>query len=156
MATWTTIPNADVAVGAPLDTALMTALRDNPQAIAEGASGAPKIQNAAFDNGEIGSEKFQSGAAEETWVRERIANTGTDVVGAYAMLREDGITGNDTVGITRAGSGLVYSGVSSSSGTIALTSSSANPSGTWRLMGKGWDGGGSTSGNYASLWLRIS
>ena len=38
--TWTNIPNADVAIGAPLSTALMTALRDNTEAIAEQPSGA--------------------------------------------------------------------------------------------------------------------
>lgn len=33
--TYTTISNADVAVGAPIDTALMTSLRDNPLAVGE-------------------------------------------------------------------------------------------------------------------------
>lgn len=44
MATYTTITDPQVAAGAALNTALMTALRENPIAIAERASGAPKVQ----------------------------------------------------------------------------------------------------------------
>ena len=43
MATWTDIPNGDVDPGSPLSTALMTALRDNVSAAAEGATGAPAL-----------------------------------------------------------------------------------------------------------------
>ena len=41
MTTWTTISGAAVAVGGIPSSATVTALRDNPSAIAEGASGAP-------------------------------------------------------------------------------------------------------------------
>jgi len=41
MTTWTSISNAAVAVGAIPSSATVTALRDNPSAIAESASGAP-------------------------------------------------------------------------------------------------------------------
>jgi len=41
MTTWTTISNALVAVGAIPRSTVITALRDNPSAIAESASGAP-------------------------------------------------------------------------------------------------------------------
>lgn len=43
MTTWTTISNAAVAVGAIPSSATVTALRDNPSAIAESASGAPVV-----------------------------------------------------------------------------------------------------------------
>jgi len=43
MAAWTTIPDSDVDPESPITTSLMQALRDNPVAIAEGASGAPTI-----------------------------------------------------------------------------------------------------------------
>jgi len=42
MADWTDIANTQVDPGSPVDTALMTALRDNPTAIADGAVGAPR------------------------------------------------------------------------------------------------------------------
>lgn len=41
MTTWTTIPNASVAVGGIPSSTTVTALRDNPSAIAESSSGAP-------------------------------------------------------------------------------------------------------------------
>lgn len=50
---WTDIANADVAVGSPLDTALMTALRDNPIATAEGAPGAPRVAPLAMKGGRV-------------------------------------------------------------------------------------------------------
>jgi len=44
MTTYTTITNAQVDQDSPITASLITALRDNPIAITEGASGAPKIQ----------------------------------------------------------------------------------------------------------------
>ena len=41
MTTWTTISNAAVAVGAIPSSSIVTALRDNPSAVAESSSGAP-------------------------------------------------------------------------------------------------------------------
>lgn len=43
MATWTSISNAAVAVGGIPSSSTVTALRDNPTAIAEAASGAPVV-----------------------------------------------------------------------------------------------------------------
>jgi hypothetical protein len=64
---WTTIPDTDVDAESPFDVDLATAYRDNPIAIAEGASGAPKIQlNAAFDSA-IGSEGTEVISALGTW-----------------------------------------------------------------------------------------
>lgn len=40
---WTDITNEQVDPGSPVDTALMTAIRDNITAIAEGAAGAPAL-----------------------------------------------------------------------------------------------------------------
>ena len=49
MATWTTIANTAVDVDSPVTVSLVTALRDNPEAIAEGAAGAPKVVPAALN-----------------------------------------------------------------------------------------------------------
>ena len=43
MTTWTTISNAAVAVGAIPSSSTVTALRDNPAAVAEASSGAPVV-----------------------------------------------------------------------------------------------------------------
>lgn len=48
MTTYTTIPDADIDQDSPVTQPLMTALRDNPIAIAEGAAGAPRIATAAL------------------------------------------------------------------------------------------------------------
>lgn len=47
MTTYTTIPDGDIDQDSPVTQPLMTALRDNPIAIAEGASGAPRINLSA-------------------------------------------------------------------------------------------------------------
>lgn len=61
MTTYTTIPDADIDQDSPVTQPLMTALRDNPIAIAEGASGAPKLQNAALGGLYLGSINANSG-----------------------------------------------------------------------------------------------
>lgn len=48
MADWTTITETATDPDAPVTSTLIKALRDNPSAIAEGASGAPKIVRSAL------------------------------------------------------------------------------------------------------------
>lgn len=48
MADWTTITETATDPDAPVTSSLLKALRDNPIAIAEGASGAPKIVRSAL------------------------------------------------------------------------------------------------------------
>lgn len=48
MADWTTIPDAAIAEGQPVRDVNLKAMRDNPIAITEGATGAPRIRPAAF------------------------------------------------------------------------------------------------------------
>ena len=50
MTTYTAITNGEIDQDSPVTQPLLTALRDNPIAIAEGASGAPKVQGQALDN----------------------------------------------------------------------------------------------------------
>lgn len=49
MTDWTTIPNSSLETGKPIRAVDGRALRDNPIAISEGATGAPKIQPEALD-----------------------------------------------------------------------------------------------------------
>ena len=59
MAVWTDIDDEDVNPESPITTSLMQALRDNPVAIAEGSSGAPKLAEAVSslfsDTTEVGN-----------------------------------------------------------------------------------------------------
>lgn len=48
-----TIADAEIAVDAPIDVALLTAVRDNPKAIVEGDSGAPVIQISGLANSTV-------------------------------------------------------------------------------------------------------
>jgi len=49
MTTYTAIPDSDIDTDSPVTQSLMTLLRNNPLAMVEGASGAPRIKRAAFD-----------------------------------------------------------------------------------------------------------
>jgi hypothetical protein len=49
MTTYTPIANGSVDAGSPVDESLVTALRDNPIALSEGAAGAPRIATIAAD-----------------------------------------------------------------------------------------------------------
>jgi hypothetical protein len=142
MTDWTLLSNTAVGVGGLPSGATVTALRDNPIAIAEGAPGAPRITNAAFDNGVIGAEKFQVGTTETDWVSGRIIAQGVGAVGSYAsaFIFFPGST-DVPVGGTKAGSALRYE--NDEVPYVALL-------GTWRCMAR------STISSGATLWLRIS
>ena len=144
MATWTTIPDTSLEPGKPIRSIDALALRDNPVAISEGASGAPKIDpiNAMAHLGAAGA------------------------IGTYTFARSS--TASDVAfGSTRAGSALLptsaANGASSSTDGVnafSLISGSAL-SGTWRCMGT-YDHSapmaGSVTGSVtgATLWLRIA
>ena len=59
MTTWTTIPPAAVAVGAIPSSSIVTALRDNPSAVAESSSGAPVMVSGwhPYDKVSVGDGK---------------------------------------------------------------------------------------------------
>ena len=50
MATWNTIQNTEIAVDAPVTSQLVTKMRDNLDAVTEGASGAPKNTNESLES----------------------------------------------------------------------------------------------------------
>ena len=144
MADYTNISNATLEPNAPLISSTMLALRDNPTAIAEGAAGAPRVTNAAFNDRTIGAEKLQAGDAERDWVLARCAAASVGAVGTYAMLGPSSSGVGAAPGGTVAGSNLRYS---TASGTLHTN----GPSGTWRCMGYMRDNTADVT-----IWLRIS
>ena len=159
MATWTTITDAILEPGKPIRSVDGLALRDNVTALAEGAAGAPRIQNAAMDTDSVdnanvvdgtlgsekfqdatlGSEKFQTGTNERDWVLGRTSKAATGRVGTYAFLKV--VQGNVTAGVYKPGNDLEYSD--------SVDGGGSSPSGTWRAMG--------TVGNDRStVFLRIA
>ena len=62
MPAWTTITNALVAVGAKPFATTIQALRDNPVAIAEGATGAPRVMGKALGGLYLGAGAFSTTA----------------------------------------------------------------------------------------------
>ena len=154
MATWTTITDAALEPGKPIRSVDGLALRDNVTALAEGAAGAPRIENAAFDATTLGSEKFQAGTDERDWVLDRTSETTANNVGTYAFLRLLSPSGTDYgANSTLSGSSLAYSNSSESN--------SGSLSGTWRCMGYSPNtiisgGPNPEDSRTATLWLRIS
>ena len=92
MTTYTTIPNSDIDQDSPVTQPLMTALRDNPIAITEGSSGAPKIADAA-----LGTTDTNTG---RNWVLARNARATAGAIGTYTIT-----SGSYTEGTTRTLSG---------------------------------------------------
>ena len=60
MADWTNIPNSSLEPDAPARSIDAFAFRDNPIAIAEGAPGAPRIQNAGIGQNQISANRVNS------------------------------------------------------------------------------------------------
>ena len=155
MAIWKDITDAALEPGKPIRSVDGLALRDNVTALAEGAAGAPKIQNAAMGtnsvdnanvvNSNIGAEKFQTGTTERDWVLGRTSDAGAGAVGTYGFFLKTS-SGTSSPGSTISGSSLSWSNGGGNN--------SGSPSGTWRCMGFvpifGSDAERSTS------WLRIS
>lgn len=138
MATYRSIATTETDPQAPLTSSLLKALEANPTAITEGASGAPRILDAALDTG-------AATTAGTTWVGLRTAGMNAGDVGSYAMLTFNTATAQGT-GSTHAGSGLSYASAGGTTG-------SGGPSGTWRLMGRTTSTSGAPT---TSLFLRIS
>ena len=150
MAEFTVIPDANVEPDKPARALDGLALRDNPIAIAEGAAGAPRNQDASLSTTVT--------TAGTDWVLARNAGAAVGAVGTYALLHSV----NDTAvvpGDTKAGSSLRYAGFRSRSTTtfsaadLEGSSSPTAPAGTWRAMGFDQS---TISTRGATLWLRIS
>lgn len=151
MADWTTIADSQVDPNAPVTSELMSALRDNPVAIAEGASGAPKINPiAAFAHGgNVGGVGTYVAAWNTTTTN--IDGNGT-IAGSNLRYRSTG-----------SGAGNTFTNISLDNNSTFPTSGTSTLSGTWRAMQacsgrtEASIGPGETRYSwFPSLWLRIS
>lgn len=151
MTTYTAIPDASLEPGKPARSVDAILLRDNPIAITEGASGAPKIQAAALDTDSV------------------LAAYGRDVtageIGSFVLGHISGGSGTYDYGSTIAGSSLhaacfgsvstnTYPAATPSSSSFYMISKSTGLSGTWRCMGVATLN--ATTDNIISLWVRIA
>lgn len=147
MATYTPIPDGNLDADSPVRDVDMLALRDNPIAIAEGASGAPRIEDAALDTTVT--------TLGRDWVAARAATIEHGAVGSMAMLLPVGVGDSKTYtpGTTLAGSVLRYGDARSTSDSSSTYGSA--PSGTWKLMGYITYFGVGPSVYQSSLFVRV-
>jgi hypothetical protein len=115
---WTNIPNGNLAVGAPIRSVDQLALRDNPIAIAEGATGAPRVRAEALNGGQSGTAPI---FAARAWVNFD-GTTTTPTIRASGNISSVArfSTGRYTVNFTTAMPDANYS-VTSANGQSAST-----------------------------------
>lgn len=147
MTVFTTVPDSVLDPGDPIRSVDIIAIKNNPIAIAEGATGAPKIVTGALATNE---------RMNTTNVLAATAAAAFGAVGTYAFLRPTATT-DITQGSTHAGSGLRPNGGLTFSGTTISMTDGTAPAGTWRAMGRRRaQGSYSLSEFAATLFLRIS
>lgn len=143
MASYRQILQSEIDPGAPGTATLFFALANNPEGIAEGVGGAPRIKDAALDTG-------AATAAGTAWVTKRMAGLTAGDVGTMAMAVYTS-SGTIQFGSTVDGSVLTPSGAGGNTGTTA----DLGPGTTWQCLGVATVGGASDP-NSVTLWLRVS
>lgn len=98
MADWTTIADTQVDPKAPVTSELMTALRDNPIAIAEGRANAPKVRT-SFRNGSVTASgswltlsTIDAGEGFEADIFSRYTTTAGQAGNLQVAISDDNIT----------------------------------------------------------------
>ena len=153
MATWTAIPDTSINIGKPVRSIDGFALRDNPIAIAQGATGAPKIETLALDINAV----LEATARDYTF----------GALGTHAFLWRDSLNTSIVAGTSYAGSGLKPAGLSTlnsitgASGVyygwddhLFVGANSPTMLGTWLALGSTYVA--TTPDNPASLFVRIA
>lgn len=138
---WVTITNAQLAVGAPIRSVDLLALRDNISAVANGDTGAPRIQTLAIADNAVTAAKVNKGNGIGTSGTQLVvACPAFNTVGSYCFSGHGGDSTSKTAGTNYAAGGGV--------GQIQPATLYLNPgigqfvvvndgavSGTWKWMG---------------------
>ena len=145
MTAYVAIANGEIDQDSPGTQPLFTALRDNPIAISEGASGAPRILDAALDT--------TASNTGRDWILARLALMATDTIGSLVWASTPNSLTTVAFGSTIAGSNLTPTGFQNG-GPVAGGSAL---SGTWMALGYKPPRATNTPGNLEStLFIRVS
>lgn len=110
---WTVIPDSDIDPDSPVTTGLMTALRDNTTAQANGDSGAPKNADASFSTNSINGNKLVSNTVGQSQIgsnavgQSELKTTTSDQSVSIAVSSDSFISvtgGRNSMGLFRDGS----------------------------------------------------
>lgn len=138
MASYTPLPVS--AVDDPLTAELVNALRENPLAIAEGAGGAPRIEDAALSGSVTG--------AGINWVANRIVNNAWNGVGQTVTACHLNLSTLITFGTVVSGGTLFPSNTNNADQT------STSLPGSWRCQG--YIPSINDNARRITTWLRVS
>lgn len=112
MASWTNQSTSSLLPGEPWTSAKALAAFENPTALAEGASGAPKIQEAAMDEDSVNGLAIKDGTASGSGSLTASGKTTVTITDELAFTPK--VTGSD-IEATLGGGGLVIRNTNSSS-----------------------------------------
>src|SRR5690625_3840318 len=152
MAQWTNIPTDRIEPGKPIRAIDGLALRDNPIAIAEGASGAPKISEQAFSTNSINGNRLRTNSVpndrlvNKTITNAKIANN--TITGA---LFNDGSV-RSWIGSQSAGAVGTYAFVTQAAGISSSTDWNGTVAGSSLLRASVGPGGVSAATALSGAW----
>lgn len=140
---WTNITNAQLAIGAPIRSIDLLALRDNITAQANGDTGAPKQQTAGIAdsavttakiaNSNVTAQKIKYGSGLTASGDTLIASPASfNSVGSYCYVQIFLNTGQEVVSGGNYAAGNAYGQIASAA---TMGTYSVNLSGTWKWMG---------------------
>lgn len=151
---WTNISNALVSAGALPFASTIQALRDNPVAIANGDSGAPRVQTAAIQDSAVTTAKLAGSERMTTAnVTGQMAGMTANAIGVPCLMgspRTAGSVRTFEPNSTIAGSELRFSSAD------ATVLSAYGGVGIWRCLGFMQDGTGIAPAQRVTSWVRIS
>lgn len=107
MTTYTAITAGEIDVDSPITTGLMTKIRDNPIAITEGASGAPKIQTAALAAGAVKQGNLSTTDEEDSTSTAAVFTTSAGKYGFTPIAKSTLLVPNDWVALAALDTVLV-------------------------------------------------
>jgi hypothetical protein len=118
MASWTSQSTSSLLPGEPWTSAKALAAFENPTALAEGASGAPKIQEAAMDEDSVNRLAIKDGTASGSGSLSASSTTTVAITDELAFTPK--VTGSD-IRAYLGGGGIVIQNVGSSTKSYTYT-----------------------------------